>query len=469
MEFGLPLAPTAASPVSFQYPEVLKEPEWINQFSEGDVAEVNTGQGKKISCEEYRVRLVRSFARKPTAEGEETWGVFQRQYAQLVQKVARRSKQPGKVSQKTGKDKRKISKTAQGEKSRKSTQGRRKGAQADRNDAKSQRMNTTEAAVHATRGLAALSGFTLFGEGDDDMVSIEGSGGERDLSSIKRRREAPTSEAEVEQPEEEQVAAITLCGLCEKEHTSEDRTAKRKCTPHFFIDEDGRMGHTNEDRTARRKRTSLFRGGGGFGTSENEMRALEGARRAGVTFTPSITIGGIRVGNRSKGVRKCVETHNLETDLNVQEGKTYFEKTGEHATISPTSTKVEVHENTQGKCTEVLGKMLGDRFSGEHRQAREVARITAQEDIAVYCCDFRAIGQTGSAVQRACRKRMYHGTTRVLLIARWSETTAHCIGLVAAKRMKMEEWDTLLKHKQPSPTYMFIDDHNRNCARRGQS
>ena len=38
-----------------------------------------------------------------------------------------------------------------------------------------------------------------------------------------------------------------------------------------------------------------------------------------------------------------------------------------------------------------VGKMLGDRFHGEHRQATEVAKITAKEDIAVYCIDFSNI------------------------------------------------------------------------------
>ena len=60
---------------------------------------------------------------------------------------------------------------------------------------------------------------------------------------------------------------------------------------------------------------------------------------------------------------------------------------------------------------------------------------------------------------------MHNGTTRVLVVARGTKTIAHCIGLQADKKMKMEEWDMLLKHQQPESNFRLIDDHNQNCAR----
>ena len=64
---------------------------------------------------------------------------------------------------------------------------------------------------------------------------------------------------------------------------------------------------------------------------------------------------------------------------------------------------------------------------------------------------------------------MCHGMTRVLLVVRGTETIARCVGLVSDTKMKMEEWDTLLKHRQPKSNYKFIDDHDCNCTRDGPS
>ena len=60
---GLPVGPTSASHVGHQYPEVLKEPEWIDNFFEADPVEVNAGQEKQVTMEGYRVTPVRSFAK----------------------------------------------------------------------------------------------------------------------------------------------------------------------------------------------------------------------------------------------------------------------------------------------------------------------------------------------------------------------------------------------------------------------
>ena len=199
----------------------------------------------------------------------------------------------------------------------------------------------------------------------------------------------------------------------------------------------------------RRRRTSLF-GDSQFEASEEEVKALEDGRREGRTFNPRTVIAESRIGKWSTEVGKQVEAHNLRarpTDGACDKAQ------------------VKVHENTQGRCTEVLGEMLGEKFQGEHRQATKVAEIASKEDIAVYCIVFSDIKQASNTAQWACRKSMHCGTTRVLLVAKGTSSMAHCIGLVADKKMKMEEWDALLKHRQPKSDYRFVDDHNRNCAR----
>ena len=212
--------------------------------------------------------------------------------------------------------------------------------------------------------------------------------------------------------------------------------------------------NASETRGPRRRRTirqaiSLF-GDFQFEANEGEMKALEDARRAGMNCTPGITIAARRIDNWSERVAKCVETHNSKAK--PTDG-------------SCDTVQVRVHENTQGKCTEVLGSMLGDRFQGEHRRATEVAKIIAQEDIAAYCVDLSNIQQTSDAARWACRKRMHDGTTRVLVCARGTRTLAHCIGLHADRKMKMEEWDALLGYRQPTPKHGLIDNHDRNCMR----
>ena len=60
---------------------------------------------------------------------------------------------------------------------------------------------------------------------------------------------------------------------------------------------------------------------------------------------------------------------------------------------------------------------------------------------------------------------MVNGTTRVLLIARWSDKTAHRIGLVAMKRTRMREWDRMLGHTQPQQPFMlFSRDDDRGLS-----
>ena len=149
------------------------------------------------------------------------------------------------------------------------------------------------------------------------------------------------------------------------------------------------------------------------------MKALEDARRAGRTCIPGITIAASRIDNWSEKVAECVETHNSKAK--PTDG-------------SCDTVQVRVHGNTQGKCTEVLGSMLGDRFQGEHRRATEVAKIIAQEDIAAYCVDLSNIEQTSDTARWACRKRMHDGTTRVLVCARGTRTIAHCIGLSSGRQ-----------------------------------
>ena len=200
---------------------------------------------------------------------------------------------------------------------------------------------------------------------------------------------------------------------------------------------------------ARRKRTSLF-GNSQFEASVEEVKALEDGRREGRTFNPETVIAETRIGRWSAEIGKQVEAHNSRAEP--------IGGTGDRA-------QVKIHENTQGRCTEVLGKMLGEKFQGEHRQATKVAEITSREDIAVYCIDFSDIKQASDTAQWACRKTMHSGTARVLLVARGTSSMAHCIGLVADERMKMEEWDTLLKHRRAKLDGRVVDDHTRNCAR----
>ena len=89
LQLGIPLAPTIASPVCYQY-DVLKEPAWISAFFEADVAEMKERCGEEITVEEYRVRLTRSFAKAPaTKKDKETWTAFKAQYATLEEAVAR--------------------------------------------------------------------------------------------------------------------------------------------------------------------------------------------------------------------------------------------------------------------------------------------------------------------------------------------------------------------------------------------
>ena len=180
------------------------------------------------------------------------------------------------------------------------------------------------------------------------------------------------------------------------------------------------------------------------------MRALEDGRREGRTYNPNIVMAETRVGKWSTEVREQVEAHN---------------SSARPADGACDKVQVRIHENVQGRCTEVLGEMLGERYRGEHRQATEVARIASKEDMALYCIDFSDIKQAGDTTQWSCRKSVHCGTTRVLLVARGTSDMAHCIGLVADNKMRMEEWDALLKHRQPKSDYRFVDDHARNCAR----
>ena len=59
---------------------------------------------------------------------------------------------------------------------------------------------------------------------------------------------------------------------------------------------DAKREHSSEPKVLRRKHISLF-GSGQFETNEVEVRALEGATKAGATHAPGSVIGGIRVGN----------------------------------------------------------------------------------------------------------------------------------------------------------------------------
>ena len=111
-----------------------------------------------------------------------------------------------------------------------------------------------------------------------------------------------------------------------------------------------------------------------------------------------------------------------------------------------------MHENTQAECTGVSEQLLDIQanrgYQSENSQANRLTEILDGENIAVYCCDLRTgdQGQHNGVVQWSCRKRMHDGTTRALLIARGSDTEAHCIGLLAEGAMKMEEWDVILEH-----------------------
>ena len=118
---------------------------------EGDLAEVNARQRKKIALKEYRVRLVRSIARGPaTTEDKEAWDAFRVKYTGLAKKVARREKQKrAKATLRQGQ------RCTEKGKSRNVTQGSRSGrsgARSQGGDAECQERDTTE----ATRGLSAL-------------------------------------------------------------------------------------------------------------------------------------------------------------------------------------------------------------------------------------------------------------------------------------------------------------------------
>ena len=74
----------------YQYGDALKEPGWIHEFCEADVTEMREIHGEAMTVEEYRTRLVRSFAKAPsTPKSKQAWVAFKPQHAQLVRTVTR--------------------------------------------------------------------------------------------------------------------------------------------------------------------------------------------------------------------------------------------------------------------------------------------------------------------------------------------------------------------------------------------
>ena len=104
LEFGIPLAPAIGSPLCYQCEEALKDPEWVNEFFEADVAEMRELHGEEMIVEEYRGRLVRSFAKAPsTPESKRAWAAFKTKYAQRLKTVARTKTAVSKRNKETGK------------------------------------------------------------------------------------------------------------------------------------------------------------------------------------------------------------------------------------------------------------------------------------------------------------------------------------------------------------------------------
>ena len=294
-------------------------------------------------------------------------------------------------------------------------------------------------------------------DGNSTFVIEGGEWTVEELEGNKRRREvreAPTSEAEVEQPclndmEELPVERQMCVGDIFRVTTGKPCVtfplagSQPEEVEVATQEQDG----SKEKRATRKRRTSLL-GKQQLEESKDKLRPLEDLKRAGMATTVNEQASETsQVGTWSNRFREQVKAHNFKASPRVYENKTY----------SKQGIKAEVHENTQGRCTEVLVQMLGSEFEGEHRQASDVVKITAKADIAVYCYGHRPGSETGDAIQ--CRKKMHNGTTRVLLIARRSDTTAHCIGLMEAEKMRMGEWDRMLGHTQlQQPFALFSRD-----------
>ena len=210
-----------------------------------------------------------------------------------------------------------------------------------------------------------------------DILKLDG-------GEANRKRESPTSEAEAEQLGGDR--GRNRCYRCGKEHcfnfnhTFRLTACSDPCACYGPLT--GKSGAT-ETKRVRRRCTSLF-SDVQYEANEDEVKALEGARRSDRTCIPSILIAESRIDKWSERVTECVETHNSKA---------------KPIDGSCDTVQVSIHEKTQGKCTEVLGQMLGDRFHGEHKQATKVAKITVKEDIAVYCINLLNIEQTSDATQ----------------------------------------------------------------------
>ena len=126
--------------------------------------------------EEYRVRLVRSFAKAPpTSESKYAWAAFKTQYAQLVGTVARAKEAVPKKNKETGK--KGVQKQKPAQQAQKGTRGR--GAR--KTTFRGRGTSTLSAPTASTlSALAAAAGeeFELF-EGRDANIEIRGGGGER--------------------------------------------------------------------------------------------------------------------------------------------------------------------------------------------------------------------------------------------------------------------------------------------------